>query len=128
MLTYKIITLIDITKSDARRDDTDRITVSQQSNFDTLVQTIGLRANIDWRAAPVKCEGKLLTTDSQSYWQWEFFVDKESIFEDDNSPVGLLVKDLHGVPIISKLTETAELRQPMFITIGKYINTQIELI
>lgn len=131
MITYQITTLVDITNSNARRDDIDHVIVSQQSNFDTLVQTIGLRANIEWNDPPDVCSGKceeLVITGSQRYWQWKFFVDKESIFEDDSSPVGLLITDLHGVPIIDKLTETKKLHVPTFITIGKYINTQIKLI
>ena len=53
MPRYNIKTTVDITVTNPTRDETDQIKVAQQGNFNSLVQGIGLRANIDWDTDPV---------------------------------------------------------------------------
>jgi hypothetical protein len=62
------------------------------------------------------------------YWIWEFDVERERVFEKENDPVGLLIDDIHRVPIVTGLTETAEIKPAAFQTKGDAVNTIIEVI
>tara|TARA_E500000081_G_scaffold155085_1_gene194329 strand:+ start:1900 stop:2271 length:372 start_codon:yes stop_codon:yes gene_type:complete len=113
MPRYKIKTTVDITRSNPDRGDPDQIRQAQQSNFNTLLQGIGMRANVEWTYNPsrsmLETEGKI------AYWLWEFTVEREDVFLSDGDPVGLLKQDLHGVPIIKNLTETETFPKACFI-------------
>ena len=52
MPRYKIITLVDITRTNPDRSERDQLKVSQQANFNSLIQAIGLRSNVDWERDP----------------------------------------------------------------------------
>ena len=130
MPRYEIITLIDITRSMPSRSETDQLKLSQQSNFDSLIQAIGLRSNVDWQKDPVSQEGRLPEpwSGKSKYWTWEFNVERDQIFEKEGDPVGLLIEDLHGVPIITNLLESQEIKPAVFQTRGKSINTIVNII
>jgi hypothetical protein len=59
---------------------------------------------------------------------WKFSVERESVFDKDGDPVGLLKDDLNGVPVVSGLTETIDLDPSAFKTKGDKINTWIRII
>ena len=108
MPRYKIITLVDISRSDPNRVEQDELKISQQANFNSLVQAIGLRSNIEWTVDPKKYTGSLPypLEGKAAHWIWEFEVEREDVFLKDNNPAGLLIDDLHGVPIIDNLENT----------------------
>jgi len=113
MPRYKIKTSVDITRSNVDRADPDQIRQGQQSNFNTLLQGIGMRANVEWTYNPSR---SMLETDGKvAYWLWEFTVEREDVFLSDDDPVGLLKQDLHGVPIIKNLTETETFPKACFL-------------
>lgn len=121
MPTYQLITLVDITNPHATRAETDPVRQGQQANFHTLTQTIGLRSNLEWDRDPQRCYGALPPgTDrgKAAWWSWQFFVEREAVFDDGSSPVGLLEVDLHGVPVIAGLTETLDLHPAAFLAKG----------
>jgi hypothetical protein len=124
MPTYQITSLVDITRTNPDRSETDQIKVAQQSNFNSLIQAIGLRSNIEWEQDPVKHEGVLPEPfDGRgSYWLWNFYVEREDVFLDNDDPAGLLNKDLHNVPVLSGLEETIDLHPSAFQTQGSRIN------
>jgi hypothetical protein len=62
------------------------------------------------------------------YWHWEFDVERDQVFERDDDAVGLLKDDLHGVPVVSGLTETAEIKPAAFQTKGDAVNTIVKII
>lgn len=130
MSHYRIITLVDITKSNARRGDSDRLKLGQQSNFDTLVQTINLRANISWDRDPAKDLGTLPDPfrGKAAYWIWDFYTERQDLFLEEGDPVRLLIKDLHGVPVVAGLEETVDLSPAIFHLQGDQKNTHIEII
>jgi hypothetical protein len=130
MQRYKITTLIDITRSQASRSETDKLKVGQQSNFNTFLQSIGLRSNIEWTSDPVKHTGRLPDPldGKASHWVWEFEVERDDVFLKANDPVGHLVYDLHGVPIIADLENTAEISPAAIQTSGDNVNTWAEII
>ncbi len=127
MNRYKIITLVDITKSNANRAEMDKVKVGQQANFNSLIQTIGIRANVQWLAEPKMYTGRLPDDldGKANHWIWEFIVEQNEIFLKGSDPVGLLVDDLNGVPIVADLNNSEELDPPAFITKGVKSNTWI---
>jgi hypothetical protein len=129
MPRYQIITLVDITKSNPSRTDTDQLKLGQQSNFNSLLQTIGLRSNIEWINDPLADHGALPypLEGKARYWIWEFETEREMLFQKGDNPVGLLEDDLHGVPIITDLTNTVDFKFAAFQTKGTDQNIWITI-
>lgn len=130
MPRYKVVTLVDITRTNAGRTETDKYKLSQQANFNSLLQAIGLRSNVSWIHDPEKHTGRLPEpADGKStYWVWEFDAEREDVFLKDNDPVGLLKDDLHGVPIIVHLDDTADIDPAAFQTRNDGQNTWLTII
>jgi hypothetical protein len=130
MQRYKIITLIDITRSRASRSDTDFLKIGQQANFNTFLQTIGLRANIDWNQDPVKHIGRLPDPleGKATHWIWEVDVESQDVFLKDGDPVGHLRDDLHGVPVVDNLENSVDLNPTAIQLKGNSQNTWVEII
>lgn len=123
---YTIISLVDITRANPARDETDKKLLAQQANFNSLIQAIGLRSNVEWESDPIKREGALpLPFDGRgSFWEWEFYAEREDVFLDSDDPVGLLKQDLHNVPVLNGLEETIDLEPSVFQIYG---NTNISV-
>ena len=125
MELYKIITLVDITRSGAHRNETNKIKIGQQSNFNSLIQTIGIRSNLQWFDEPKMYTG-ILPEDLEgkaNHWIWEFSVEQPDIFLKSDNPVGHLIDDLNKVPIIADLNNTEIIDPAAFITKGNNVNT-----
>lgn len=130
MARYKIVTLIDITRTNPDRAETDQLKLSQQANFNSLIQAIGLRSNITWNRDPKKNTGTLPDNieGKATHWVWEFDVERDEVFLEGNDPVALLVKDLHGVPVIDLLENSVDLDPSAFQTKGEKQNTWLTII
>jgi hypothetical protein len=130
MPRYRIITLIDITRTNPDKADPDKVKHYQQANFDSLRQSIELRSIVSWHRDPVKQNGRLPDPldGKAAYWIWEFETERDDLFLRDNDPVALLKEDLHGVPIINGLDETVDFEIPAMQTQGQMINTWVVLI
>lgn len=130
MERYKIISLVDITRSGASRYDTDKIKISQQSNFNSLVQAIGIRANIEWDLDPKVCDGRFPDPieGAGTYWTWEFVTERNQVFLKDEDPVYLLKEDIHGVPVINGLNNTVDIIPSVFQIKGDRQNIWISKI
>jgi hypothetical protein len=130
MPRYRITTLIDITRTDAKKSDNDRYRLAQQDNFNSLRQSIELRSIVSWHRDPVKQNGRLPDPldGKAAYWIWEFETERDDLFLRDNDPVGLLKEDLHGVPIINGLDETVDFEISAMQTQGQMINTWVAII
>lgn len=130
MPRYRIITFVDITRTQASKTNEDQRRIAQQSNFNSLIQAIGMRSNVDWTedprkehgSAPAYFDGKAV------YWSWEFEVEREDVFLKEEDPAGLLKDDLHGVPIINLLENTVDITPAIIQTRGSNINTWAEII
>jgi hypothetical protein len=124
MPRYQIVTLVDITRTNPTRAETDQHLLAQQANFNTLLQSIGLRSNVTWDADPKELTGVLPhpLNGKANYWIWTFEVERDQVFTKDGDPVGLLLEDLHGVPIIDGLNNTAIVDPAAFQTQGENIN------
>lgn len=130
MARYKIITLIDITRSNPARENTDKIKLGQQANFNSLLQAIGLRSNVSWLRDPQKHTGTLPDRigGKAAHWIWEFDVERDEVFLKDGDPVGLLVDDLHGVPIVDLLENSTDIVPAAFQTKNGNQNTWLSII
>ena len=127
MPRYKIITLVDITRSNPDRNETDKTKLGQQANFNSLLQAIGLRSNVDWEADPKQHSGSLPLplVGKAIHWTWEFDVERDDVFKRDNDPTALLKEDLHGIPIVNQLNNSADIHPSAFQTEGKNSNIWI---
>lgn len=125
MARYTITTLVDITRTNPTRSETDKLKLSQQANFNSLLQAIGLRSNISWEADPKMFTGKLPEPfdGKANHWVWTFDTERDDTFLAGKDPVGLLLEDLHGVPIIDQLTNSVDIYPAVIKTKGKDINT-----
>ena len=123
-MKFKIDTLIDITETNVRRQDNDKFAYKQQANFQTLLQTIGLRCNINYDKSPTFGElniAKLLFSDKyigkQKMWTFCFEVEYQEALNID-----MLNKDFDLIPIITGLEETINLNKALFRTTDKERN------
>ena len=130
MARYKIVTLVDITRSQPSRDETNKIKVGQQSNFNSLLQAIGMRSNIDWANDPKKCTGSLPDSikGKATHWIWEVDCERDDVFLANGDPVALLVEDLHGVPVVVDLENSADIDPAAFQTKNGHQNTWLTII
>ena len=127
MNRYQIVTLVDITNSNASRSETDKLRLGQRANFNSLLQAIGLRANPTWEVDPVLKDGRLPNNleGKANHWIWDFECERDLVFDNGVSSVGLLIDDLHGVPIVNGLNNSVEIDPAAFVTKGPKINTWI---
>jgi len=130
MARYRIVTLVDITRSQPARNDTDKTLLGQQANFNSLLQAIGLRSNVEWLRDPKKHTGRLPDPASgkATHWIWEFDCERDQIFLHDNNPVYLLAHDLNHVPVIVDLENSEDIDPAAFQTQGDMINTWVTMI
>jgi hypothetical protein len=124
MARYQIVTLVDITRTNPTRSETDQHLLAQQANFNTLLQSIGLRSNVEWAVDPVESSGSLPhpLEGRANYWTWTFEVERDQVFTKDGDPVGLLLDDLHGVPVIGQLNNSVDIDPAAFQTQGPNTN------
>ena len=130
MARYQIVTLVDITRTNPSRSETDQHLLGQQANFNSLVQAIGMRSNVTWHRDPIKHTGRLpdLASGKATHWTWEFDCERDQVFLQDGDPVYLLVHDLNHVPVIVDLENSEDITPAAFQTRGDMINTWITMI
>jgi hypothetical protein len=129
MMDYKLYTLVDITHTGQHRNapgkEQDRW---REQNFNTVLQTLGIRTNIAYRNKPtvVEVNGRLVGFDTDEIirvWRFDFVTDRDDIlYEVDGDPVGYLKQDFHLVPYISGLDELMEQNYAVFNTINPGAN------
>ncbi len=102
----------------------------QQTNWETIMQVVSLRAN------PMKIESPVHHLDVEldvfgyhmfkgECWLFSFVVESDDMFRKDADPVGLLMEDLNNVPMISGLDDNVT-DCNYFKTIGPQRNVYIE--
>ena len=119
-----LYTTVDITNTGQYRHELGKETDRwKEQNFQTLIQTIGLRTNITYRRPPdmIQVGGKQLGFETDNLvraWRFDFSTEREGFFEKDNNSVGGLVEDFDGVPFIAGLDESMEQNYAVFVTSG----------
>jgi hypothetical protein len=77
-----------------------------------------------WAVDPVESLGGLpYPLDGRAnYWTWTFEVERDQVFTKDGDSVGLLLDDLHGVPVIGQLNNSIDIDPAVFQTHGPNTN------
>jgi len=109
-------TLIDITETGERKGP-NKLAIGQQSNYDSMIASLGLRAN------PEPLELKQFTTEltedigfgsafegEHTYWQFEFAMPESAVTKE------MLIEDFDLVPIVTDLNETVHINISVFQT------------
>jgi hypothetical protein len=123
-MEYKLYTTIDITHTGQFRNEPGReLERWQEQNFNTVLQTIGIRANITFRHAPEVFEmgGKVCGFEfdhTARIWRFDFYTEQDFMFELGNDRVGILKEMFAGVPFIADLTEQVQQNYAVFVTDG----------
>lgn len=128
MAIYEIITLVDITRSQPSRTETNKVKLGQQANFNALCQTIGLRTNFSYTSNPKKETGSLPANlgGKATHWIWRFESERDDVFlYNDTDHTYFLRNDLNGVPIINFLENSKDIDPAVFVTEGNSANTWI---
>lgn len=123
-MEYKLYTTIDITHTGQFRNEPGReLERWQEQNFNTILQTIGIRANITFRHGPevFVMGGKACGFEFEHtarVWRFDFYTEQDFMFELDNDQVGILKEMFAGVPYIADLTEQVQQNYAVFVTDG----------
>lgn len=115
-MQFVLETLIDITQTNARRTDGDQLAYHQQQNFLTILQTIGLRVNINVSKKPSCEEINIKGFGSDFKGQHKVWTLPFEIEYEDAMSLQILKDDFDLVPIITGLTETAQINKSIFRT------------
>ena len=135
METIEVKTLIDITNTNVvRLNQGTALEHDQYRNFTTLMQCIELRCIVTYDDLPtveeVDVKGMGFGSEykgKHKVWTFRFRPDRQQAFDDEISPVGLLINDMHEVPIIKKLTESINIDKAVFFTYeSQFKNTLIK--
>ena len=123
-MRYKLYTLVDITHTDQYRATPGKETLRwKEQNFNTVLQTIGLRATITYYSKPDATEvcGRVVgfdTDDIIRVWRFDFETDRDDLFKLDDDHIGLLKEDFNLVPYIQGLDELMEQKYAVFVSTG----------
>ena len=127
----RVYTLIDITETKRHRNNSnDKLSVNQQANFMTFVQTLMLGTNFYFETPQqqtmTEAELKELGFGSDykgkhSVWYLDLKVDEAHTFPDPKT----LLENFDLVPVIPGLNETIEINNNVFRTQGKIKNIVI---
>ena len=121
-MEYKLYTLVDITHTGRTRAEPGNEQLRwKEQNFQTVIQTLGIRANIGYSSSPAMLEvkGRLVgfdTDDIIRVWRFDFNTERDFLFEDNGNSIGHLISDFHLVPYIAGLDEAMEQRYAVFTT------------
>ena len=127
-MDYTLYTTVDITKTGQYRSEPGTESARwKEQNFQTVLQTLGIRANIMFNKSPVMIatNGKIVGFDTNqiiNVWHFDFSTERDHLFELDGDPVGQLIKDFEGVPYIAGLDESMEQNYSVFVTDGRSRN------
>ncbi len=127
-MEYRLITLVDITATGQYRYDPARQKEqNQQQNFDTILQTLGLRGNTYFTVKPKTFEANAKSlgfniNKTVKVWQFEWTMEIDDIFAHKGDPLYWLKHDFNLIPIIPDLDENAVLKRPTFVTSGTDTN------
>jgi len=119
-MEYKLYTLVDITHTKQHRSESGKEHLRwKEQNFQTILQTLGIRANVTFNIGPdmVEVRGRLIgfdTDDIIRVWRFDFNTDRDDLYEINGDPIGFLIEDFTLVPYISGLDERMEQQYAVF--------------
>ena len=134
MQIIEIRTLVDITNTDVRRlNQGTQLQLDQFRNWTTLMQTIGLRAIVEYDRDPAveqrDIKGLGFGTEFKGkhlVWSSQYRPDRAHASAVKKDPIELLRQDLDKIPVIINLSETINIQQPVFeLNNVQYRNTVV---
>lgn len=123
-MDYTLHTTVDITRTGQYRHESGKEMLRwKEQNFQTVVQTLGMRANISYKSEPVQMEikGSIVgfnTNNIIRVWQFSFSTEREDFYNFNGNPIGYLIEDFNGIPFIAGLDESMEQSHDVFVTDG----------
>ena len=140
-MKIRCATLFDITqtgvnhrRSKLEKNDEVDIAGSQQSNFETILQCIGIRAQPEEITSPIKKQQQLKnfgikykTNNNTAVWTFTFTVNQSGVFQVGEQELDGLYQDCESVPMIVGLEES-KLIQERLNTSKEYKNIHFEII
>ena len=134
-------TLIDITPTGfIRKPKTpeDIIRRNQQRNYETFLQLISLRSQPSVIHKPIKIDNVQIEEHvfgsyympslfPYTIWCFDFDSEHEDSYANNKNPLGSLIADFNGIPIIDNLAETAKINNTIN-TLGEHANTYFQRI
>jgi hypothetical protein len=123
-MEYKLYTTVDITNTGQYRTEAGKETARwKEQNFQTVLQTLGIRANVSYYNKPgvTTIKGNLVgfsTEELIKVWRFDFYTERDNLYEKDNDPIGYLIEDFDGIPYISDLDECMQQNYSVFVTDG----------
>lgn len=127
MQSFRIYTLVDITRTQVFKDWVDPLKKKQQDNFNTLHQTLEMRGNVYFDQNPM-IELLEWNGNKQKTWVWDFYTEQDDLFRLGDNPCGLAKKDIDFVPFCTDCTESVKFKQFFFCSDGKNKNIVIEIL
>jgi hypothetical protein len=115
---------VDITHTGQYRNEPGKENLRwKEQNFNTVLQILGMRANIHYDQSPLVTElkGKLAGFDTNEIirvWRFDFSTERDFLYESEEDPVGYLKEDFHLVPYINGLDESMTQNYAVFNTVG----------
>jgi hypothetical protein len=123
-MRYKLYTTVDITNTGQHRVEAGKeVARWKEQNFQTVLQTLGIRANIAYYSKPeiIEVGGKVVGFEIDQIirvWRLDFETERQGLYEKDGDMVGYLKDDFELVPFISGLDECMEQNFDVFVTDG----------
>ena len=121
-MEYKLYTLVDITHTGQHRTEPGKEALRwKEQNFQTVLQTLGIRSNVVFVNGPVSSEvaGRIVgfdTDDIIRVWRFDFSTEREFVYDQGDDPVALMREDFQLVPYISGLDELMTQKYAVFNT------------
>ena len=122
-MVIEILTFVDITRTGVTRPTQGtQMQIDQNRNFTTLCQCIELRSIMSYTDLPTSVVQDIkgmgfgsVYRGKQRVWTFRFLPDRTGVYKDDKgNDIGLLLSDLHAVPIIKNLTESINIDVAIF--------------
>ena len=123
-MRYTLYTTVDITSTGQYRHEPGKEAERwKEQNFQTVLQTLGIRTNITFDSKPLmtNIKGSILgfnTPEIVHVWAFTFNTERDYPFGTDEDPTFFLIEDFDGVPYISGLDESMEQNYSVFVTSG----------
>lgn len=123
-MKYNLYTLVDITHTGQYRAEPGKEAARwKEQNFNTIIQTLGIRSNVLYNNNPILVEvkGKVVgfdTTHIIRVWRFDFESERDFVYEKNGDQIGFLKDDFNLVPYINGLDELMEQKYAVFVTEG----------
>jgi hypothetical protein len=128
---YTGYTLVDITATGVTRYRPEQeFERNQQRNWETVLQTMGLRTQPLMINGPICTESNLADgwnfgeyyQGRHKIWAWTFAIEHQDVFLVGDNPQGGLETDFEQIPVVTGLAETARFMLPIFYPHGAIKN------